>query len=375
MVANKPINLTYKNLIKPILFKKDAEDVHNHFTKLGKQLTKNNTTKSLLLKTFRYENPKLKQKILGIDFANPIGLSAGFDYDGHLAETMYYIGFGFNTVGTVTFQQYEGNKPPRLARLPKSKSLLVNKGFKSEGAEAVAKRLDKMNLHDKTVGLSVGSTNIPEIDTISKAIDDYINGFEVFKSKTYLKYFEINISCPNSRITESFADLKNYEDLLKEIKNLNIKQPLFVKMANELTLNHASKLIKIGIENGISGFIFSNLVKDRTNPYFDKTEIESVKNLKGNFSGKPTQKNADKLLRNMYKDYKNHTIFIGTGGVFNAQDAYEKIKNGASLVQLITGMVFEGPQLIGKINKDLVKMLKKNGFSNISEAIGCNFHK
>ncbi len=359
--------------MKPILFKKDAEDVHNHFTDIGKKITKNNTTKKLFKKTFRYENNKLSQSILGIDFKNPVGLSAGFDYDGHLAETMYYVGFGFNTVGTVTFQQYEGNKPPRLARLPKSKSLLVNKGFKSEGAPAVAKRLDKMNLNDKTVGVSIGSTNIPEIDSIKKAIDDYVHGFEVFKNKDYLKYFEINISCPNARLTESFADLKNYEDLLVEINHLNIKKPLFVKMANELTFNHASKLVKTGIDKGISGFIFTNLVKDRNNKYFDKDEINSVDDLKGNFSGKPTQENADRLLKQMYKDYSNHTIFIGTGGIFNAQDAYTKIKNGASLVQLITGMIFEGPQVISKINHDLVKLIEKDGYENISEAVGANF--
>ncbi len=137
--------------------------------------------------------------MLGIKFSNPIGLSAGFDYDGHMAKVMKYVGFGFNTVGTVTARPWAGNSPPRLARLPKSRSLLVNKGFKNEGAEKIAQRLDKKDLTGHTVGISVGS--------VTDNIDDYLFVFNVFRDKKYVSYFELNISCPNIAVKINFREL------------------------------------------------------------------------------------------------------------------------------------------------------------------------
>ena len=145
-------------------------------------------------------------------------------------------------------------------------------------------------------------------------------------------------------------------------------------MPNELPYKDQKKLVDIALQHNIKGFIFSNLVKKRDNPGLDSEELEDVKSLKGNFSGKPAQDNADDLVFRAYKDYGDSIVIVGCGGVFNAEDAYRKIRKGASLVQLITGMIYEGPQLIGEINEGLVEFLKKDDFNNISQAVGA-YHK
>lgn len=324
----------------------DAEFIHDSITRIGESLE---NYPWLVEALFSYKNKKLNKEILGIKFENPIGLSAGFDYDGHLAKVLKHVGFGFNTIGTVTYPPYEGNQKPRLGRLPKSKSLLVNKGFKSEGAEVVAKRLDSKNLKNHVIGVSIGSRE--------GSIEDIIKAFNVFKNKNYIKYFELNISCPNIPATDTFSNPKRFEELVKEIKKLKIKKPIFVKMPNEITFPKSDKLVEAALKNNIKGFIFSNLVKDRKNPRFDKEEIKAVKNLKGNFSGKPCFENSNKLIRHTRKKFGNKVAIIGVGGVFDADDARAKLDAGADLVQLITGMIFEGPQLIGEICQDLSKKL------------------
>ncbi|MDO8599862.1 MAG: dihydroorotate dehydrogenase (quinone), partial [bacterium] len=149
----------YKKLLRPLLFSFDSESVHNYLTYLGERGENLNW---FLESQYKFRNRSLAKTVLGVSFENPIGLSAGFDYDGHLAKVMKHVGFGFNTIGTVTAKPYEGNKAPRLVRLIESKSILVNKGFKSSGAQEVEKRLDKKDLRGHTVGISVGSSNLPE---------------------------------------------------------------------------------------------------------------------------------------------------------------------------------------------------------------------
>ncbi|PIR42879.1 hypothetical protein CO058_02155 [candidate division WWE3 bacterium CG_4_9_14_0_2_um_filter_35_11] len=357
MTKTKLISVKYKYIIKPILFRFDAEIIHNLFSAVGEFLGSYEITKTITSSMFNYENTNLEREIDGIKFPNPIGLSAGFDYDGHLAEIMKSVGFGFNTVGTVTAREYEGNQKPRLKRLPKSKSLLVNKGFKSEGVDKVIKRLESKNLTDIILGVSVGSSNLPSINTIPKAIDDYIYTFDKLKNKSYIKYFELNISCPNAEMSETFAESKNLKQLLQSIEKLKIQKPIYIKMANELSLKETENLVELSIKfNFIKGFIFSNLVKKRTNKSFDQNEIKGVEQLKGNFSGKPTQVNSNELISHISKKFGNKTTIIGCGGIFNAKDAQKKLDNGAKLVQLVTGMIFEGPQLIGEINEELAHL-------------------
>lgn len=344
----------YKNILKPILFKLDTEFIHDSFTNIGALIGTNELLYSLTNKIFA-PKPKLEESVIidGITLKNKVGLAAGFDYAGKMARTMKAVGFGYTTVGTVTAQYYEGNTKPRLGRLPKSKALLVNKGFKSPGALEVKKILDKQKLDGHVVGISVGSSNIPEVDTIEKAIEDYLFTLNVFKDLSYVSYFEINISCPNARISEQFAQPETLEKLLSAIAKLNIKKPLWLKMANEISVESAIMQVKTALKYGIKTVILSNLVKDRTNKYLNPEELAKIAHLKGNFSGKPAEANANNLIKTIKDEFKDNVDIIGLGGIFSSEDAQAKLDAGATAVQLITGMIYEGPQLISDIVMNL----------------------
>lgn len=356
MLLNTLSGKIYRFVIKPMMFKMDAEVVHNRVSAAGEFLGSNILTSSLLDLFLNYKNSDLEHEILGVRFKNPIGLAAGFDYDGHLAQAMQHVGFGFNTVGTVTAKPYEGNPGVRLDRLPASKSLFVNKGFKSEGAVAVARRLDKKNLKNVTVGISVGSSNIPEVDTIEKAIADYVFTFNQFKNRDYVKYFELNISCPNTRMPEPFTTPHNFKKLLEAVSGLGIRQPIFVKMPSEISNEDVFALMDLALEHDINAFIFSNLVKNRENPTLKSSEVAKFEGMKGNFSGKPAFELSNTLLSAAREKYGDKVVLVGCGGVFSAADAMAKFDAGADLVQLITGMVYEGPQVVGEINHELVDL-------------------
>ncbi len=283
MIKYQLARLAYRRLVKPFLFGLDPELVHSGITYLGEGLENIGEVTEAI---FSYQNKKLGKKVLGVEFPNPVGLAAGFDYDGHLAKTVGEVGFGFNSVGTVTARPYRGNDRPILARLPKSQSLLVNKGFKSEGAEVVAKRLDQKDLEERVVGISVGSSNIAEIDTVAKAIEDYLVTFDIFKKKKYCKYFELNISCPNTAMPEPFGDLNNFQGLVREVAKLRLRQPIFVKMPISKTDKEIMTMLEIISQHCPKGVILGNLQTNRQHPQLHPEEIAEFST--GNFSGKPT---------------------------------------------------------------------------------------
>ncbi|MFO0743794.1 MAG: dihydroorotate dehydrogenase (quinone) [Candidatus Paceibacterota bacterium] len=371
----KIIRFIYKKIIKPILFLFPADDIHVLFLKMGNFLGRYKFSRFLTKKIFSFQSQSLNQDILGIDFKNPIGLAAGFDYDADLMNILPQVGFGFETVGTVTNNFYQGNAFPMLGRLPKSKSLLVNKGFKSNGIDFVLKKINKRKKYFP-LGISIGATN-KKYETEDGMREDFYQAFERATNEQYFDYFEINISCPNLiHLPEHFIKFdskEGFKSLLDKISEIKIDKPVFIKMHSEKSVEDTLDLCEIA-ENYkfVSGFIFSNLVKDRNNKNLNREEIEKLKDQRGNFSGKPTEELANNLISEVYKKYKdtNRFIIIGCGGVFEGKDAYEKIKRGASLVQMITGMIYEGPSQIGIINKELVDLLNKDGYKNISEAIG-----
>jgi dihydroorotate dehydrogenase len=351
------LGFSYKNAVKPILFHMDAERVHNSITTFGEFLGNHGTTRTITDFFLNFQDARLAKTLNGLTFPNPVGLAAGFDYDGNLVGIINHVGFGFNTVGTITAKPYAGNTPPRMMRLPKSKSLLVNKGFKSSGVHEVAKKLTSSLLKNVMLGVSVGSSNVKEVDTVPKAIDDYMESFNILNKLENVKYYELNISCPNAAMSESFTSVKNFSKLLEELNSLDIKKPIFVKMPNELPLNQLDDLVKIALKNNINTFIFSNLVKDRTNHAFDQTEITGIAKLKGNFSGRPTHEGALKSIKLFRQKYQSEVILVGCGGIFSPEDVMAMFSAGADLVQLITGMIYEGPTLIKSINKALISTM------------------
>jgi len=367
MIATSLISWLYRHLAKPIFFTQDPEGVHDQIIKVGDFLGRHKATRSLVKYIFSYKNQALEQELLGIHFSNPIGLTAGFDKNGELTQILPSVGFGFEEVGSVTGEYCEGNPKPRLWRLPKSKGLVVYYGLKNDGADIISKRLKPLKF-EIPVGINIAKTNNQETTDELSSIADYVKGMLAFLEIG--DYFTVNISCPNAFGGEPFTTPERLESLLAELDKIEHKKPIFLKLPVDLTLSEVDALIMVATRHKIHGLIAANLTKNRTGSTINQAELKSAG--KGGISGRPTFDKSNELISHLYMNYGSKFLIIGSGGIFSAEDAYEKIKRGASLLQLATGMIFEGPQLIGEINRGLVKLLKKDGYKNIGEAIGIN---
>lgn len=344
----------YVHLLKPVLFTQSPELVHLKMVSLGKKFGQMKLSTSLMKGIWAYQNVQTMKKIDGITFPNPVGLAAGFDYDADLLDTMPAIGFGFHTIGTITLQAYEGNPLPRLTRYPRSSSILVNKGLKNIGAAGIIEKLSDIEMKIPT-GISIASTNRKyqnEKDQITE-ITDCFTLFE--KSSLSHAYYELNISCPNTFGGEPFTTKIKLERLMIEMDKLKLTRPLYAKMPIDLSKDETLTLLQVLDTHSIQGVIFGNLTKDKTNPDVHSEDIEDWKKAKGNLSGKPTFKRSNACIKLTKKYFGSRFTIIGTGGIFSGEDAYTKILLGADLVQLITGMIYEGPQLIGQINTYLAE--------------------
>jgi len=348
----------YRNIFKKIAFALDPEEVHDRVTYLGRFLGSNFVTRSIVTAVFGYQNSKLEQSILGIKFKNPIGLAAGFDKDGYLRNILPSVGFGFMEAGSITAKPYKGNQQPRLYRLPEYRALRINYGLKSLGAEAVHQNLMGRKFVFP-IGISLAKTNIQETSQVTPGVEDYFFTYQIFQDLG--DYFTINISCPNtSEESPIFAQSKNLGLLLEKIFSFPKQKPIFVKLSPDMEDVELESILDVCQKYGIDGFVCSNLTK------VNKFEHQG----KGGFSGKPVFEASNRLIATVYKLTQGKKIIIGCGGVFSAEDAYKKIRLGASLVQLITGMIYKGPQLIGQINRGLVKLLERDGLRSISDAVG-----
>jgi len=352
----------YKKIIRPILFKLDPEFVHN-LTILAGRFASFTRLSILLRPLFVIKDKKLETSILGIHLDNPIGLAAGFDKNARLTKFIPDIGFGFMEVGSVTAEPCEGNKKPRVHRLVQNEGIVVNFGLSNHGADKIFKRLSKKKFKIP-VGISIAKTNDPSIKG-KASIEDYVKTFK--RMRSIGSYITLNISCPNTGDGKTFEDTILLKMLLKEINLSRKSEKIFLKISPDLDKTKLDKILIIADKYNINGFIVSNLTKNRKG-------LKQEENLKfpGGISGKYINKKSNLLINYIYKKTNGKFIIIGCGGIFSGKDAYEKIKNGASLIQLITGMIFEGPGIIKKINKELIDLLEKDGYNNIKEAIGKN---
>lgn len=356
----------YKNVIKKIAFRNDPEVTHDRFTETGIKLGKSNLAKSLISFAWSYQDPILTQTIQGVTFPNPIGLSAGFDKNAQLLDILPSIGFGFVEIGSVTGEPCEGNPKPRLWRLPKSESLVVYYGLKNDGAEAISKRL-KGKTFAIPFGVSVAKTNNVACAQVEAGIADYAKAFGAFATDIGA-YITINISCPNTFGGEPFTDPERLEKLMTNIDAIPTSKPIFIKLSPDLTIDQLDALLDVVARHRVHGIICTNLTKKRDNPKIFDANVPD----KGGLSGKVVEELSNVQLKHIAEKTKGKYILVGVGGIFTAEDAYKKIRLGASLLQMITGMIFEGPQSIGDINRGLARLLKRDGFKNISEAVGAD---
>lgn len=364
-IRNAILHALYRLLLKPLFFARDPEAVHDRMIRAGVRLGRHGITRALTRLFFGYRNPLLRQTILGISFENPIGLSAGFDKNGELADILPSVGFGFAELGSITGEKCEGNSGQRLWRLPRSKSLVVYYGLKNDGCEAIAKRLSGKKFAIP-MGMSVAMTNCAENADVRSGIADFAKAFKVMEPIG--AYITVNVSCPNTQNGQPFLDAKNMGALFDELDAIPTGKPIFIKLSPDLPREQVDAILEVAKAHRIHGIICTNLTKKRDNPRIAETDVPSV----GGISGKAVQDLSDDLLSYVYRKEGQRFVLIGSGGIFSAEDAYRKIRLGASLVQLITGMVFEGPQLISEINRALAVLLRKDGFISITEAIGAD---
>ncbi|AIU67595.1 quinone-dependent dihydroorotate dehydrogenase [Vibrio coralliilyticus] len=364
-LRNLLLRVLYR-IARPLIFLMDPEDAHYMFKKVGVFMGSNPLTRGLTGLLFDYNHASLKTKVDGIEYRNPVGLSAGFDKDGELTKIYPSIGFGLAELGSFTGEVCPGNPGKRLFRMVKSKSILVWYGLNNQGAEKISSRLQGTNFGRLKVGINAAKSNItPEFD-LQESIEDYTKTMSLFKDIG--DYYTINISCPNTQDGEPFVDPSNLDALLIAVNEHRVEgRPIYVKLAADLELEEINTIVDKCVEHNIDGVVLTNLAKPAFNQEYVKEELPYHK---GAMSGLPLQRISTNVIRHVYRRTRGELTIIGVGGVFTAKDAYEKITSGASLLHMITTMIFDGPQNINEINRGLVKLLKADGFNSIEEAVG-----
>ncbi len=349
----------YKRLIKPLLFCINPETAH-HFTLTTQKVVSFLRLQKLLKPLFSFQDPILETRLWEIDFKNPIGLPAGCDKNCASLSAWEGYGFGWVTGGSVTFSPQPGNPKPRLWRLLKDDSMQINFGLNSKGALTTKKILEKKPAPTIPFALSIARTTCLDDDQV---VQDYLDSFKTLY--TYAPLFEINISCPNIPDTDYFKRGNFLRDLLEGLNQKNPqKKPLLLKIAPDLTPEEMKHIADLALEYKVHGVIISNLLKDLT-----KIKPQSTL-YKGGVSGKLLKPFANQALSDFYTLTQGKIPLIGLGGILNGADAYEKIRRGASLLQLYSGMVLEGPGVVKQVLKELAYLLKKDGFTSISQAVG-----
>ena len=376
-------NNIYKNLVTPILKKDDGIDAE-YLTNLSLSLltfsskNRNWPLISRIIKSLNQEfcvvDKRLHQKICGIDFCNPVGLAAGFDKNGNAANIWKDFGFGFAEIGTVTKFAQSGNPKPRLFRLAKEQAALNRMGFNNNGAENLVKNFLKQNVdlkkHRKNncLGINFGKS---KITSLSKATEDYLTSLKLLIP--YCDYAVINVSSPNTEGLRKLQDPILLKELLREVKNLDNCPPLFVKIAPDLSYKDIEDICQLILDENIDGIIATNTSLDRLG--FEQRKIKQTGLLlseeNGGLSGKPLQRKANQIISHIH-NIDNNINLIGVGGIDSPKSAWERICSGASLVQIYTGWIYKGPQLVPNILNGIIKQINIHQLSNVREAIGSN---
>ncbi|WP_121811511.1 quinone-dependent dihydroorotate dehydrogenase [Mucilaginibacter kameinonensis] len=344
-------------LIKPILFKFDPENVHYFVTRNLKRFNRFPGGTALSKAIWDVTDPKLEREVFGLKFRNPVGLAAGFDKNAEMMGEMANMGFGFVEIGTVTPLPQPGNDKPRMFRLPADGALVNRMGFNNFGVDIAAERIAAFRRDPKNAnkGLIIGG-NIGKnkVTPNEDAVSDYIKCFD--RLFDVVDYFVVNVSSPNTpglRALQEKGPLMEILNTLQQRNNKNsISRPILLKIAPDLTDSQLDDIVDIVQQTGIAGLIATNTTISREN----LSSPSKLKEEMGGLSGKPLTKRSTEVIAYLHKKSNGSFPIIGVGGIHSAEDAIEKLNAGASLVQLYTGFIYEGPGLIGRINKKLLNL-------------------
>ena len=349
----------YQRVIRPILFLIDPEKIHNVTIWGLSFFSKYKLLNHLLKSRLNYTSPRLRQRLCGLNFKNPIGLAAGLDKNGQAINTWSALGFAWAEIGSITYQAQSGNKKPRLWRLAQDKGLVVYYGLYNQGAHKTVEQLKKKT---GLISASIAKSNdVP----LEKAADDYRATFEVVAQ--YADIITINLSCPNVDNFTGLQSKKLLEPILERIQSINKQhKPIWLKIGQDLSKEELDDIIYLSKKYRVDAIIACNLAKDK-----ESLDLKSFhKDKPGGVSGQPIRDKVNQIIAYLYQNSEGKYKIIGTGGIFSGYDAYKKIKAGANLVQLITGLIYNGPMTINIINRQLENLLAHDNFKHISEAVG-----
>jgi len=352
--------MIYRSVVRRLLFSLPPETAHElalHSLSL--------VPAKLIAK--RVDDPALSIKRFGLTFPNPIGLAAGFDKNGIALQPLAALGFGFIEAGTVTYHPQPGNPRPRLFRLSKDQALINRAGFNNEGAAAFARRVAE-HRPDCVLGVSIGKSKITPLEN---ATEDYLASFELVYN--IADYVAINVSSPNTPQLRELQQSQQLEALLSALqtrrKELQKQVPLLVKLSPDLERRELESIVGVIERLKIDGIIATNTTVSRDHLRTNAGRVAACG--EGGLSGRPLKDRATRMIAELYELTGGRIPLIGVGGIFTAEDAWEKIAAGASLVQLYTGFIYQGPRVAKEINEGLAKIIVREGFPNLEAAIGC----
>ncbi len=362
-------NVLYKKFIRPLLFTGDPEKTHERTLTL---LSKMTPLEGMLERLFSVDDPRLRVNLDSLTFSNPVGLAGGFDKNAVAVRTIASFGFGFMEIGAVTALAQPGNPKPRLYRLPQDEALINRLGFNNEGAAVIAQRLRALRENGKPLkiplGINLGRSKIVQT---RDAVADFLSAFE--KVFPYGDFFTLNVSSPNTPQLRDLQEKNLLRGLMQAIQEKNRElagrlaqrpKPVLVKIAPDMEFSQAEDVIEVALGEKISGVIATNATA------FLRDSLLSGSREPGGLSGKPLRSLATSFVRHLYRAVGGKLPIIGVGGIFSAEDAYEKITAGASAVQIYTGFVYEGPAAVKRINEGLLRLLERDGYASVAAAVG-----
>jgi dihydroorotate dehydrogenase len=362
--------MLYSSLLRPLLFRLPPETAHE--LALHSLSFAPNLTKTLLGDRFQ-RSPFGKLRRFGLTFANPVGLAAGFDKDGIALQSLAALGFGFIEAGTVTYQPQPGNERPRLFRLPVDKALINRAGFNNEGAKAFSQRVAR-DRPDCVLGVSIGKSKAVALE---QAVDDYLKSFEtVYPAADYVA---VNVSSPNTPRLRELQQADQLEELLRALqkrnRTLSVEHergrgvlPILVKLSPDLSDQELQLIVEVAQRNDVAGLIAANTTTERNGLRTPAAQVQECG--EGGLSGAPLKRRSVAMIANLYQLTGGAMPLIGVGGIFTAEDAWEMISAGASLIQIYTGFIYEGPAIARRINDGLRRIISSEGFVSLDEAVG-----
>jgi dihydroorotate dehydrogenase len=362
--------MLYKSLIRPLLFNKDPEESHDQILDL---LSRSEFLHRALDQFYRIKDNRLKVQIESLRLPNPVGLAGGFDKNAVALKTISAFGFGFMEMGAVTAQAQAGNPKPRLYRLPEDCALINRLGFNNEGATVIAARLANLRalrrLPTIPLGINIGRTKIVET---KDAVADFLSAFE--KLFPQGDFFTLNVSSPNTPNLRDLQEKRLLAELLSAVQEKNRQlatvaqhraKPVFLKIAPDMELAQVDEIVEV-----VESFKLTGIVATNATAFMRQTLKSPLGREPGGLSGRPITAKVTNFVSHIYKNTRGRLPIIGVGGIFNANDAYDKITAGASAVQIYTGFVYEGPAVVKHINQGLIQLLERDGFQSVTEAVG-----